>query len=363
MAIDDPATQKLPENGSWRNPAVRYDAAQSPLSRPAAAGYPEPASPRPYPRQRCAPRFVGFRVFLSLILALVSLLSGAAGGFAYWAQKNLVEAEGFSAISNSMAEDSEFQGELATAVTDDLMQQDSVTSYLGDGNAGGFFGGIQNWAYEQIKTGVDSAAHSVVQSENYPDTWNQVLADTHAYNFDSSNQEPAALNLSALYSEVDRQAGSVLGFDPNISGSGQHLISLESENSTAIHSGLLGLAQFAAGWQTYLIISLLALVLAFLLWPRGRFYFAAVTVGIAALLTLATPALADALAAAASPANISTRVGQVFLNELSAKLAESLVSFASSLTLPLGIAAAVLCVIGLAVQISRLSARATTASA
>ncbi|QNV40498.1 hypothetical protein IDM48_03540 [Rothia amarae] len=349
------ASSRAPENsGSWRNITVE---AENRRRRPA----PSVTAKEAY-ATRPRPRFSAARKFLAVLLALTALLLGASGATAYWAQKNFVEPAGFSAISANMAQDKEFQHELAQGVAHDVMQSDNIKQYLGEGDSKDIFnpldiiGSLKDWGYDQVEGVVTGATTAVVDSENYPQVWNQVMMDTHAYNLDESKTD-SVIDITAVYQQVDQQVGSIMGFDPDLVGSDRHLITLDATNGTSLRDVVTGVKNFAATWQTQLILAAVALFLAFLLWPRGRLLFIGIAVLIAGGLLWFGSLATEGISTAARSLNLTSSVGQVFIQGLANQYAHSLSGFAGSYVAPFLIIGAVLVALGIAAQIAGLSTR------
>lgn len=343
-------------SGSWHNPQVEVENRRY----------------RPVPTvntvasyaQRTKPRFSGLRKFLAILLALVALCFGTTGATAYWVQENFVDSQGFSEISASMAHDSEFQHELAEGVTNDLMKSEAVTKILGDGNSKSTFdpfnilGAIKDWSHDQVEAAILSATTTVVESESYPEVWQQVMNDTHDYNLDDSKTD-SVIDVTAIYQKVDEQVGTVLGFDPDLVGSERHLINLDSQNGTSLNSTFKDIKNFAETWTIQLIIAGAALILAFFIWPRGKLLFTGIIVLLAGAILWFGSIAAEGISQAARSLNITSGVGQVFIQGIANQYAHSLADFASSFVVPTLIIAAALIVLGIAAQIAGLTRKSS----
>lgn len=339
------------ESGSWRNPAVEGIQRQRPAPRVnRVSSY----------ALRTTPRLSGLRKFLCLLLAVTALLMGASGGLAYWAQKNFVETQGFSAISAQMAHDREFQDQLAQAVTYDLMKAPAIEQYLGDGNSKNIFnpidilGSTKDWGYEQVEKVISSTASTVVTAENYPQVWNQIMIDTHAYNLDDAHTD-SAIDITPLYREVDQRVGTFMGFDPDLVGDQPHLVKLDATNGVSLNATVKNIRDFATTWQMQLMGSAGALILAFLLWPRGRLLFIGMVGLLAGCLLWFGSLAAAGISSAAETLKITSSVGQVFVQELANQYARSLSDFASSWVAPVLITSAILIALGIATQLASLT--------
>lgn len=355
-----PHSSSAPAEGNWRNPAIEAENRRyrTPPAVTTADSY----------AQRPRPRFAFLRRCLAILLAAVVLLLGASGSLAFWTQKNFVEKEGFSQISENMAHDQEFQHELAQAVTNDLMESEIITQYLGDGSSKNTFnpldilGSLQDWGHDRVENLISGATTKVVEADNYPEVWQQVMTDTHDYNLDNSKSE-SVIDITAVYQEVDQQVGSIMGFDPDLVGSERHLINLDASNGTSLNQTFKSIRDFAATWQTQLIFAGIAVVLAFLIWPRGRLLFVGIVLLIAGALLWFGSLAAAGISRAAEALNITSSVGQVFIQGLANQYAHSLSEFTGAFVAPVLIGAAALIVLGIAAQIAGLSSRRTSTGA
>ena len=99
--------------------------------------------------------------------------------------------------------------------------------------------------------------------------WRQVAADTHTYNL-AHPDDPAALDISAFYRELDARVGSIGIYDPDISSWGKHLISIDRDGNPVQHA--VQRAQWVGSMSGALIAaSIIGLAIALILLPRGRF--------------------------------------------------------------------------------------------
>ncbi len=354
------AGQDQKVNGSWHNQQIAQQNQQL-LVQPHTAAY-SPVPPAQPAADAAKPLFAPLRRFLALLLALLTLLLAGSAAGAYWAQSSIVDPQGFAAISMNMAENKDFQAELAQAVTQDIMASEALSQYLGNGQESGLWGNVQNWARQQVESGISTAAQTVVEAESYPDMWKEVMADTHDYNMQAQGQG-AALDLSALYKEIGQQTGTVLGVDTSQVTSGEHLLPLVPAKAHPLGQALQGVQAYAASWPVQLALAGLGLLLGLLLWPGNRCYYLAFMLMLAGagfwLLSLGSALLASSLDSLSIPSS----VGQVFMAQLASELASSFKAFMLTWVAPALIAGVLFFFLGLALQLTKFSVRAVTGRA
>lgn len=322
------------------------------------ASYTPPRAPR---RQRRRPAFSLARRFLCILLALLTLATGLTAATAYWTQTTLVDTENFAAMTESITYDQDFQTSLASAVTEDIMASPAIETYLGDGNSTSWFGGVQNWLYDQTYNLVDGATNSLVTSEAYPQLWAQVISDTHAYNF-SGESRPAVLDLSALYDQAGSSVQSATGFSVDTSSLPGRTITLDTgQNIWPINSTINTLIWLASLWQPLLVVSGLSALLGFFLWPRNRFAYLAFMALTAAGLLWAAGLLGGGASLTAGIELPASNAAVLFLQKLSETITASFASYHNGLALNLLIAGAVLVLLALLSAIMGLTAREATA--
>ncbi|WP_237222633.1 hypothetical protein [Rothia nasimurium] len=339
--------------GAYQPEAQAQGAASAPV-----ASYAPPRVPR---RQRRRPAFSLARRFFCILLALLTLATGLGAATAYWAHTTLIDTDNFAAMTEAIAYDQDFQTSLASAVTDDIMASPAIETYLGDGNSTAWYGGVQNWLYDQTYTLVDGATNSLVTSDAYPQLWAQVISDTHAYNF-SGESRPAVLDLSALYDQAGASVQSATGFGVDTSSLPGRTITLDTgQNIWPINSTINTLIWLASLWQPLLVASGVSALLGFLLWPRNRFaYLAFIAFSAAALLWIAG-LLGGGASLTAGIQLPASSAAVLFLQKLSETITASFASYHNGLALNLLIAGAVLTLLALLSAIMGLTAREATA--
>ncbi|MDO4898179.1 MAG: hypothetical protein Q3965_02620 [Rothia sp. (in: high G+C Gram-positive bacteria)] len=391
---NDP-TQKLPDygDGNWVNPQiaaenkqylVQQEAAQvgyhsaragTAAPSPPPAIYPPLASqehhqPTPavlpaeatYAPQRPRKPVLGVtRRLMCILLLPVIVLTGLAGATAYWAETTLINTEKFTELTAPLATDTEFQQALSSSVTEDVMASETVTSYLGNGESTAWYGGVQNWLYDQTESIVNSATSSAVTSENFPALWQQVVSDTHAYNF-SGETRPAVLDLSAVYDEAGQAVNNSIGFSLDAGSLPGRTVALDSANGTyPINSAINALMGFAHSWAIWTGVSAGLTLLVFLLWPRNRFAFLAVAAFIAAAALWLVGLIGGGLSLTSGISLPSSATAVLFLQNVAEIMTDSYADFHYRLAFYALIAAVVLTLLAVLSAVLGLTARATTA--
>lgn len=373
-------------DGNWTNPRVQaenqsylanqrqpvyaqpgYDQGP-PTPHPAPYRYTDPYQPTPAqvapasawsPRRK--PAFSLARRFAGVLLALLTLATGLTGATAYWAQTTLVDTQNFTAMTEPIAYDQDFQSSLATAVTDDIMASPTITTYLGDGNSTAWYGGVQNWLYDQTRGVVDTATQSLVTSEAYPDLWAQVIADTHAYNF-SGEARPAILDFSAIYDSAGSSVTDATGLGIDTGTLPGRTVTLDTgQNIWPINSAINSFIALANLWQPLLFVAALAALVGFVLWPRNRFAYLAVIGFVGAGLLWLAGIMGGGASLTAGLQLPTSNTAVVFVQKLSEAITASFATYHNDVALKVLIAAAVLTLLAILSAILRLTARATTA--
>lgn len=373
--------------GTWTNPAVqannrRYlaDETPTPSNPPAPQPAPrrQPASPkpliyskppaqaprphhRPTARPSSRPRLGLLRRFTCTLLAILTLASGTLGALAYWANTTLVDTQNFTALTQQIAQDQDFKQNLASGITADIMASPAVSTYLGDGNSTAWYGGVQNWLYTQTEGLVASAADSTVGSTQYPELIQQVVADTHAYNF-SGESRPAALDLSALYEAAEGSVNSLVPLGLETENLPGRLVILDTgTNVYPINSTINTFLGFAGAWQTFLMVAACSALLAFALWPGNRLAHAAVLAYLGSGLLWVLALLARGLSLTSGLNLPVDSTAFIFVQKMSETLTASYADFHVHLAGQALVAAIVLTLLALLAGVLRLTARATTA--
>ncbi|WP_421083146.1 hypothetical protein [Rothia nasimurium] len=391
-----PPTDFKDFDGNWTNPEVqrRHQSANSlpphpgasqpptgssthqPLSQeptapysqasayPVLPGHGAPSTPAASPalaRGRRRPAFSLARRFFGVLCALLALATGLTGAAAYWSAHTITDTAGFTALTSGIASDPEFQQTLATAVTDDIMASPAISTYLGDGNSTTWYGGVQNWLYDQTKNFVDTATGATINSEAYPQLWNQVITDTHAYNF-SGESRPAILDLSAIYDAAATSVATSTGVPIDTSGLPGRTLVLDTGQSIWPLNSLANTLIFISDlWPLLFVLSAAAALAGVLLWPGSRFGYLAVVFLIGAGLSWLASLLATGFSLTTGLDLPVGGAALTFLQKLSETIAGSFADFHTTVALSLLVAAALAALLAVLAAVLKISARLATA--
>lgn len=339
-------TRVLPTEptGPWTNPAVAEQNRRLAVI-PSAEHYRAPVR---------RPTLYGTRIIA--VLCLLPLLIGLvlSSSLAHWAEHSLVQDDGFSLISADMVNDAELQEDLRQAVVSDIMSNSAVQNAVGDGNATGFFGGVQNWAHDTLETTVSGTVESVFSSADYPDIWQQVMDASHTYNM--NNPDVVGIDIAPIFNAVDARIGTILGFDPDLTKT-TYIVPIESSENKVLSDNIQVLKNYGATWQAQIAVTGLLALLIFLLAPTARLWWASLTTGISAFCLW----MVSTLVGRFELPNIGSNTARIFANGLTeaftANLRDHLFNVATSMLL----AAVLLFFLALIVGVVKLSAKGATA--
>ena len=199
---------------------------------------------------------------------------------------------------------------------------------------------------DSVQKTLTEAAEKISTTGEYKKLWRQVTTDTHAHLISDENT-PAALDISAFYRELDTAVGTFGIYDPDIPSWGNRYITLEDGSSTAVHGKIMQLKSFADSADTFLTVSLMSMLIALLLWPRGRPLFLACVLIAATLAAWGASFYLEGVTPASLGMNPGSELGKVFLDGLfngarpdavaSARATASYSLIATLITLLLGI--------------------------
>ena len=134
------------------------------------------------------------RTFVSAAAVLVGLLMAAVAVPAMWVDRNIVQEEGFVALTAPLGKDPAFQQRLATAAVDSLASAAQIPEPL----------------TELARPVLDSAAQSLTGLPGYSDAWAETLRKSHRLTFaDPSTLPPEADGTSSLTLDVAPLVGLV----------------------------------------------------------------------------------------------------------------------------------------------------------
>ena len=253
------------------------------------------------------------RYALAILAASLSILCALTGSVASWVNQNLISQSGFNQLSTQLVEDQDFQKRIADAAVTDVMNSDAVKRVFPE-SGNNFLTQILSTSRGEVKKRLSENAQRLTGTSEYRTMWRQVAADTHTYNL-AHPDDPAALDISAFYRELDARVGSIGIYDPDISSWGKHLISIDRDGNPVQHA--VQRAQWVGSMSGVLIAaSIIGLVFALILLPRGRFVLLTCTF----LILAAGLWILSAVMAQQTPQTLGlstdSTVGTVFLDGL-----------------------------------------------
>ncbi|PLA18570.1 hypothetical protein [Rothia dentocariosa] len=253
------------------------------------------------------------RYALAILAASLSILCALTGSVASWVNQNLISQSGFNQLSTQLVEDQDFQKRIADAAVTDVMNSDAVKRVFPE-SGNNFLTQILSTSRGEVKKRLSENAQRLTGTSEYRTMWRQVAADTHTYNL-AHPDDPAALDISAFYRELDARVGSIGIYDPDISSWGKHLISIDRDGNPVQHA--VQRMQWVGSMSGALIVaSIIGLVIALILLPRGRFVLLTCTF----LILAAGLWILSAVMAQQTPQTLGlstdSAVGTVFLDGL-----------------------------------------------
>ena len=134
------------------------------------------------------------RTFVSAAAVLVGLLMAAVAVPAMWVERNIVQEDGFVALTAPLGKDPAFQQRLATAAVDSVASGANIPDFL----------------TELARPVLDKAAQSLTGLPGYSDAWAETLRRSHRLTFaDPSTLPPEADGTSSLTLDVAPLVGLV----------------------------------------------------------------------------------------------------------------------------------------------------------
>ena len=253
------------------------------------------------------------RYALAILAASLSILCALTGSVASWVNQNLISQSGFNQLSTQLVEDQDFQKRIADAAVTDVMNSDAVKRVFPE-SGNNFLTQILSTSRGEVKKRLSENAQRLTGTSEYRTMWRQVAADTHTYNL-AHPDDPSALDISAFYRELDARVGSIGIYDPDISSWGKHLISIDRDGNPVQHA--VQRTQWVGSMSGALIAaSIIGLVIALILLPRGRFVLLTCTF----LILAAGLWILSAVMAQQTPQTLGlstdSTVGTVFLDGL-----------------------------------------------
>lgn len=302
-------TRVLEPEGSWTNHQVAERNRRLQVGS-VIANYRE--------KKKLPPLYVT-RIVITLVMIPLLLGLVLSSSLAHWAQKSIVEDTGFELVTTDMMNDSDLQGQLKTAVVNDVMSNSSVTDIVGDGNSSGILGGMKNWAHDQLESTVNSTADSVFSSADYPQIWQQVMEASHTYNM--NNPDVAGIDIAPIFNAMDAKIGTIFGYDPDLTKT-TFIVPIESTNNNVVAQNITVLKNYGATWKAQIAATIIFAILMFLVAPTRRLWW---TSGVAALGALVVWIVSTLVGQFTLP-NFGSETARVLANGLTDALKNSLSS-------------------------------------
>ena len=249
------------------------------------------------------------RTFVSAAAVLIGLLMAAVAVPAMWVDRNIVQEDGFVALTAPLGKDPAFQQRLATAAVDGLASS----------------AGIPEALTELARPVLDNAARSLTGLPGYSEAWAETLRKSHRLTFaDPSTLPPEVDGTSSLTLDVAPLAGLVAKQVTEAT-----TLPLEAPGQVLIHIGQSNQRQLIERVTVYAPMGYavavgagIAFVLAFV--AARRRWTVLVGMGVGALVLAGVWKLAsDAAGAAVAGTSSGNDVAELFKNEFVAACSAS----------------------------------------
>jgi hypothetical protein len=274
------------------------------------------------------------RTFVSAAAVLVGLLMAAVAVPAMWVDRNIVQEDGFVALTAPLGKDPAFQQRLATAAVDALASGANIPEAL----------------TQLARPVLDNAAQSLTALPGYSDAWAETLRKSHRLTFaDPSTVAPDADVTSSLTLDVAPLVGLVAR-----QVSEATTLPLEGPRQVLIHLGQSDQRQLIERVTVYApmgyavaVGACIAFVIAFVAARRRWAVLAGMGVGalvLAGVWKLASDAAGTAVAATSSGNDVAELFKSEFVAACSAGFGQWIVAAA--------VTGAALLVTGIAVRVA-----------
>ncbi|MGZ4660815.1 MAG: hypothetical protein ACXVYB_05975 [Arthrobacter sp.] len=274
------------------------------------------------------------RTFVSAAAVLVGLLMAAVAVPAMWVDRNIVQEDGFVALTAPLGKDPGFQQRLATAAVDALASGANIPEAL----------------TQLARPVLDNAAQSLTALPGYSDAWAETLRKSHRLTFaDPSTVPPDAdvtssltLDVAPLVGLVARQVSEATTLP--LEGPGQVLIHIGQSDQRQL---IERVTVYAPMGYAVAVGACIAFVIAFVAARRRWAVVAGMGVGalvLAGVWKLASDAAGAAVAATSSGNDVAELFKSEFVAACSASFGQWIVVAA--------VAGAALLVTGIAVRVA-----------
>ncbi|WP_426978866.1 hypothetical protein ACQCSU_06215 [Pseudarthrobacter sp. O4] len=274
------------------------------------------------------------RTFVSAMAVLIGLLMAAVAVPAMWVDRNIVQEDGFVALTGPLGKDPAFQQRLAAAAVNSL-SADQIPEAL----------------TELARPVLDNAAQSLTTLPGYSEAWTETLRKSHRLSFADPNTLPAEVDgVSSLTLDVAPLVGLVATHVADATG-----LPLEAPEQVLINIGQSNQRQVIEQVSAYApmgyavaVGAAIALALAFVA-ARRRWTVLAGTGAGALVLAGVWKLASDAVGRAAEDTSSGNAVAEIFKREF---VAASAANFGQWI-LSAAVAGAVLLVLGLVLRTVR----------
>ena len=274
------------------------------------------------------------RTFVSAAAVLIGLLMAAVAVPAMWVDRNIVQEDGFVALTAPLGKDPAFQQRLATATVDSLASSAQIPEAL----------------TELARPVLDHAAQTLTGLPGYSDAWAETLRKSHRLTFaDPGSLPPEVDGASSLTLDVAPLVGLVAkqvaeATTLPLEAPGQVLIHIGESNQRQL---IERVTAYAPMGYAVALGACIAFVLAFV--AARRRWAVLVGMGVGALVLAGAWKLAsDAAAAAVAGTSSGNDVAELFKDEFVAACAAS---FGQWIVIA-AVAGAALLVAGVAVRVA-----------
>lgn len=271
------------------------------------------------------------RTFVSAAAVLIGLLMAAVAVPAVWVDRNIVQEDGFVALTSPLGKDPSFQQRLAAAAVGSLGSGDQIPEAL----------------TELVRPVLEKAAQSLTGLPGYPDAWAETLRKSHRLSFAGPGSLPPADGATSLTLDVAPLVGLVA---QQISDA--TTVPLQAPDQVLIHIGQSNqrqlidrVAAYAPMGSAVALGAGIAFVLAFVA-ARRRWTVLAGTGAGALVLAGAWKLAGDAVGRAVAGTSSGNEVAEIFKREF---VAASTASF-DQWTLAAAVAGGALLVTGIVVR-------------
>ncbi|MET3922389.1 hypothetical protein [Arthrobacter sp. UYEF20] len=272
------------------------------------------------------------RTFVSAMAVLIGLLMAAVAVPAMWVDRNIVQEDGFVALTGPLGTDPAFQQRLAAAAVNSL-SADRIPEAL----------------TELARPVLDNAAQSLTGLPGYPEAWTETLRKSHRLSFADPNTLPAevdgtsalTLDVAPLVGLVATQVADATGLP--LEAPDQVLITIGQSNQRQI---IEQVSAYAPMGYAVAVGAAIAFVLAFAAARRRWTVLAGAGAG-ALVLAGVWKLASDAVGRAVDGTSSGNAVAEIFKREF---VAASAAGFGQWI-LAAAVAGAVLLVLGLVLRI------------